>query len=180
MPLIEKILLELNRKEILSNVDKTFINHAEYTKDLPSANRSGVRFKTVNKIRYKGKTELELVFTTVGSQRDKVHTQRIIVVGLFKDIKESKGKNLNKILNNAFKNYDLKLGCTGESFKYYGYAYLLTKEYDSIHPKFRENRKPDVRNPKRQGIICKHLDLVLRVLPFNQGKIIKEIKDKIL
>jgi hypothetical protein len=49
------------------------------------------------------------------------------------------------------------------AFHYWGYKYIMTQLGASLSP---ENRPPDEKNPKRKGTVCKHLALVLRVLPF--------------
>lgn len=70
---------------------------------------------------------------------------------------------------------DIKLHCTCPSFLYWGYQYLLTSIDASVYP---ETRKPVVRNPQERGIVCKHLNRILRALPFYSGEIAKGLKDQ--
>lgn len=58
---------------------------------------------------------------------------------------------------------DLKVHCTCPAFNWWGYRYILTQLDAAIYPQPIE---PDERNPRRRGTICKHLAVVLRVLPF--------------
>ena len=56
----------------------------------------------------------------------------------------------------------VRLHCTCHSFLFYGFQYILTQLGLSLFP---ENRPPNIRNPGRQGIVCKHLNRSLRVFP---------------
>jgi hypothetical protein len=67
---------------------------------------------------------------------------------------------------------DLQLDCNDMSFKYWGYQYILTQLNASIRP---QQIFPHVRNPHLQGVVCKHLNRVLKALPFHTGDIAKEI-----
>jgi len=69
----------------------------------------------------------------------------------------------------------IKLYCTCPSFLYWGYQWLLTVLDASIYP---EDREPRVRNPQHRGICCKHLNRVLRVLPFYSGRIAGAMKEQ--
>lgn len=67
---------------------------------------------------------------------------------------------------------DIQLFCEDASFKYWGYQYILTQLGASIVP---EDRYPKVRNPQLRGVVCKHLNRVLKSLPFHNGDITQEI-----
>jgi len=58
------------------------------------------------------------------------------------------------------------------AFKYWGYQYITTQLGAAVTP---EHRPPNVRNPQRKGDVCKHLALVLRVLPFWWNNIAGEL-----
>jgi hypothetical protein len=60
---------------------------------------------------------------------------------------------------------------------YWGYKYLDTKMKIAF-PGREEKRYPKVRNPRLRGIICKHLELALSVLPFNVPLMLKDLKRK--
>jgi hypothetical protein len=68
---------------------------------------------------------------------------------------------------------NLRLHCPCPSYKFWGYQYLLTQKEAAIIP---EDRFPTIRNPNLQGVCCKHLRRVMKVLPFQSGKIAAEIK----
>jgi hypothetical protein len=70
---------------------------------------------------------------------------------------------------------NIKLHCTCPSFLYWGYQYMCTVLDAAIYP---EERYPRERNPGERGIVCKHLNRVLRVLPFHSGEIAKETKNQ--
>lgn len=67
---------------------------------------------------------------------------------------------------------DIQLFCEDASFKYWGYQYILTQLNASIVP---EDRYPHIRNPQLRGVVCKHLNRVLKALPFHNGDMTKEI-----
>ena len=68
---------------------------------------------------------------------------------------------------------NVKLNCSDPSFLYFGFAHILTQLDAAIYP---EDRPPVVNNPEYRGSVCKHLNRVLKVLPFHLGTIAKEIK----
>jgi hypothetical protein len=70
---------------------------------------------------------------------------------------------------------NVKLHCSCPSFLYWGYQYMLTVMDAAIYP---EERFPRIRNPTEKGIVCKHLNRALRVLPFHNGKIASELKSQ--
>lgn len=63
---------------------------------------------------------------------------------------------------------DLELHCTCPSFLFWGYQYLLTRMDAAMVP---EQRPPDVRNPQKRGIVCKHLNKSLRAFPWHAMKL---------
>ena len=68
---------------------------------------------------------------------------------------------------------NIKLHCTCPSFLYWGYQYMCTVMDAAVYP---EERFPRDRNPSERGIVCKHLNRVLRVLPFHSAEIARELK----
>ena len=58
---------------------------------------------------------------------------------------------------------DIRLYCKCPSFRFWGYAYILTQLSASIIP---EKRFPHIRNPNLRGICCKHLRKLFRVIQF--------------
>ena len=70
---------------------------------------------------------------------------------------------------------DIRLHCSCPSFLYWGYQYICTVLDAAIYP---EERFPRIRNPQERGIVCKHLNRVLRVLPFHAGQIARELRSQ--
>ena len=69
---------------------------------------------------------------------------------------------------------DIQAECNCPSFLYHGYRYILT-QLDTVLGK-KESRLPKVRNPNLEGVVCKHLDNALSVLPFVVSDIVKKLK----
>lgn len=72
---------------------------------------------------------------------------------------------------------DIQLFCSCPAFKFWGPAFILSLDKYDAHYTRREERPPSVRNPKRYGAVCKHLDRLLKVLPFYGGTMSKWLKD---
>jgi len=78
-----------------------------------------------------------------------------------------------KFMNKA----DIQLFCSCPAFKFWGPAFILSLDKYDAHYTRKEERPPSVRNPKRYGAVCKHLDRLLKVLPFYGSTMSKWIKD---
>jgi hypothetical protein len=173
---------ELTRKEIQKAVDPSFIHHSLYTKQLPQKNVGGVQFMELRKRRSRRvqdrKVVIEAVFNT-GSATfpgEVTHVQRIIMEDLMDVLKKDVRMTLQQKLAFAMNQGDLRIGCTCEAFLYWGYAYIDTT-MQLVHPFNWEKRRPKIRNPQLRGVICKHLDLTLKVMPFNISSMIKFLKE---
>jgi len=68
---------------------------------------------------------------------------------------------------------DVKVMCDCPAFKFWGYKYITTQLGSSLE---NETRPPNIRNPKRRGTVCKHLEVALRVLPFHSPDITRKMK----
>lgn len=64
-------------------------------------------------------------------------------------------------IRKIIKNKDIKVACSCEAFLYWGYKYITYKNKAGIDP---ESRPPNIRNPRQQGMLCKHILSVLRYL----------------
>jgi hypothetical protein len=69
---------------------------------------------------------------------------------------------------------NIKVHCGCPAFLFWGSQYILTQQDAAIVP---EIRFPHIRNPNLKGIVCKHLNRTLKVLPFHLGDIARAIKD---
>jgi hypothetical protein len=70
---------------------------------------------------------------------------------------------------------DVQLHCSDPSFLYWGYQYILTQLNAAMVP---ESRPPIHNNPSLRGVVCKHLNRVLHVLPFYNADMTKAITDQ--
>ncbi len=90
--------------------------------------------------------------------------------------KAKTGIDLRKLSAKMFEKADVELDCTCLADTYYG------KEYIRSQGKYRaqygepENRPPDKRNPKQYGAMCKHLQVLMRVLPFYKSTMANWLK----
>lgn len=87
----------------------------------------------------------KIIYTVTSSKGDKQY----LVTFLLLDITGNKLKSLRSALNG-----NLKIKCTCDAFLYQGYKYISYKANTGIDP---ENRAPDIRNPNREGMACKHI-----------------------
>lgn len=69
---------------------------------------------------------------------------------------------------------ELKVTCDCIAFKYWGWAYIMTKE-NSKHG-YQELRRPKEKNPALKGSVCKHLENALRVMTFNVQTISRDVR----
>lgn len=85
--------------------------------------------------------------------------------------------DLQKLARQFMDKVDIQLFCSCPAFQYWGPAYILSLgKYDAKHTR-REIRPPRVRNPRQYGMLCKHLDRLMKALPFYGSTMSKWIKD---
>jgi len=84
--------------------------------------------------------------------------------------------DLKKLAAKMFSNGDIELSCSCPAQLYWGGDYILSQ--DKYRAKYGEpeNRSPDIRNPKKYGAYCKHLQNLMKVLPFYKGTMANWIK----
>jgi len=64
---------------------------------------------------------------------------------------------IRKALSEAVNETELHVHCTCDDFRY-RFQYMATRgNYLATPPGQPENRPPDIRNPEREGAVCKHL-----------------------
>lgn len=115
-----------------------------------SDNRSKARAErqNINAKLYKVEDN-KIIYTVTSSQGDKQYLVTIQLLGLT----GNKLKSLKAAMNG-----DIKIRCTCPAFLYQGYKFITWKANVGIEP---ETRSPDVRNPERKGMACKHILAVL-------------------
>ena len=77
---------------------------------------------------------------------------------------DKSGVDLRKLGAKLMPILDLKISCNCPAALYWGQKYILTKRGSWYADK--ELRRPKIRNPKEYGALCKHMQLVLDVLPY--------------
>ena len=169
----------MKRKEILSKVDRNFIHHGEYSKELPIVNYNGAKYKSLEFMGYNGKPEYVVNFE-VGSATTpgKKYKVQVLLPGIGQLLRDkSKVMLMRDRVLKAVSDMDILAYCPCPADLYWGYNFIANQRKAMI-PKYKTTIPPNVRNPRRRGIICKHLDLVLRTLPFNANNIVSDIKKK--
>lgn len=85
--------------------------------------------------------------------------------------------DLRKLAKEFMDKVDVQLLCSCPADIFYGGHYIRSLgKYDAKYTS-KELRSPRVRNPKQLGAVCKHLDRLLKALPFYQATAAKWISD---
>ena len=152
---------ELNRKDLISDVDK-------WTKD---------KARLVSRAVYLGITEDYTVFFRVPSVTTRPSTNYTVKIKLveYKDIEDDKDLSVREKVRLAISG-DLQISCTCPAYLYFGYKYILT-QVDSNEAD-EEHRFPKIRNPKLQGAMCKHCYVAMKAFPMSWTMIARDIKEK--
>lgn len=80
---------------------------------------------------------------------------------------------INNFLKTFLQYGEVKIFCPCHSFLYFGAKYNLTQIKSCYGP--GENRPPDIRDPSRNFLVCKHLWLVLERFEKNITEFIREL-----
>jgi hypothetical protein len=170
-------LVEFTRKEIIGGTDPTFIHHKQYTKELPSA--GGSHYQSIHKVQVGNSKHYEVIFKTDSHTfPGEDYLQKIILLDLNALVRDKKSDLTfkDKVMY-AINSGDLLVGCQCPAFLWWGYAYITT-QLGIVHPEFKQtNNGKEIRNPQLRGIVCKHINLALQVLPFNASSITSDLKD---
>lgn len=159
-----KWLYEATYKQITSMIDGQFLNQ-----EVRSSELKGVRLGGIDDAQH------TMVFFVQSRDYEKNSTVYVSRVR-FKDWDDVVDEqDLNPIGRARLLMFsgNLELNCTCPSFLYHGYKYLLTKHGASIQP---ELRPPVQRNPQQRGIVCKHLNRVIKAFPFYSSDLAKHLK----
>ena len=148
---------EFNRNDIIRGIDKKNI---ERSKKVPSVSYIGItedytvlekaRSATTPGVTYDIRIKLldypEIADEEDLSVRDKV---RLAIAG------------------------NLQVSCSCPAFKWWGYEYISTQlGIKDVEP---QAIYPHIRNPKLEGVVCKHLYKALQVFPLHYKKIVSDI-----
>lgn len=102
-----------------------------------------------------------------------VYTQRVKLLDLDKLIEKYKGEKKPLDIVRMALEGNIQVHCTDPSWKYWGFQYIGTTRDYALE---KEPRYPKVRNPNLQGSVCKHLDNVLYILPFQNTKVLRDLR----
>ena len=117
------------------------------------ASQQGLRAKL-----YKVKDN-RILYTVNSSEGDKQYIVTIQLLGLT-------GNKLSSL--KSAMNSDVKVHCTCPGFLYQGYKFITWKANSGIE---RETRSPDVRNPNKVGMACKHILVALEQMKSDYNEI---------
>lgn len=152
---------ELTRKELVTDVDRR-------TKD---------KARLVGRATYLGITEDYTVFFRVPSVTAKPSTNYLVKIKLveYPDIAEEKDLSVREKVRLAIAG-DLKISCTCPAYLYFGYKYILTQL--DTNEADKEHRFPKIKNPKLEGVMCKHCYSAINAFPLNWTRIASDIQRK--
>lgn len=155
---------EANYKKITSLIDESFLQQR-----IRAAALEGVSLSSIND------EQGEMIFFVKSSLYRK-NSQIYANTVKFKEWNDVVNEtDLNPIGRARLLMFDgnISLNCTCPSFLYWGYRYILTRYDASLFP---EKRPPVKRNPSQRGIVCKHMNRVIKAFPFYSGDLANHIK----
>lgn len=173
--LLEATLGNLARKQ--KSIVRLFPTFADRVKNVGL--RGGVRLDSWDDDTWKFKvhsgTEMSLWYDNVLQFLNVEETLNALVANTRLWNKTRTKINLNKLGRAFMKKVQVKISCSCPAQKFYGGDYIISlPKYDAKYGE-PENRPPRVRNPKKYGAYCKHLQAVMKVLPFHANQIAKWI-----
>lgn len=156
------ILNEATYKEITTMIDGNFLNQK-----IRSDALAGVSLGTIedNILRY--------IVDSSEFASNRIQYQCSVLFDEWDEINQDTELNYAEKARMLLWVGNIRLHCTCPSFLYHGYQYLLAVIDAAIYD---EVRKPVIKNPGERGIVCKHMNRILTVLPFYSGKIATELK----
>jgi hypothetical protein len=72
---------------------------------------------------------------------------------------------------------DIQINCSCPADKYWGGHYIRSLDRYDAKQGDRETRPPRIRNPKQYGAYCKHLQNLMKVLPFYNDTMMRWVDD---
>lgn len=172
-----------NKQKSITRLFPDFFSNPEKVPGVIS--KGGVRLEGITEDRWNFKvhsgTEEGLWYDVVIRWKDLEKDVEKLVSDRRNWTKDKKRADLRKIAAKLFKSGNVELSCSCPAQQFWGPAYQLTKK----HAKYgdQEDRSPDIRNPKQYGQYCKHVQVLMRTLPFYKSTIAnwlgKEFKDLI-
>jgi hypothetical protein len=157
-------LNELTYKKIVGMIDEDFLQQGVRARVL-----EGVRLANIDS----EKGEMSFLVRSSEHSSNNLFYANTIRFDEWNDVVDE--TDLNPIGRARLLMFDgnVRLNCTCPSFLYHGYRYLLDRQEASIFP---EKRPPRRNNPHQRGIVCKHMNRVLKAFPFYSGDLARHIK----
>lgn len=108
-----------------------------------------------------------ILYTVNSSAGDKQYLVTIVLL----DLTGNKLRSLKSALSG-----NIKISCTCDAFLYQGYKFISYKSGVGIN---KETRSPDIRNPNKKGMACKHIIVALNQLKSDYTAIYNMIKSQV-
>lgn len=125
------------------------------------SDRKSLRRSQIQRIQAKlYKIEDNKIYYTVTSSE---HNKQYLVAIQLLDLASNKLKSLQQALSG-----NLRISCTCPAFSFRGFKYISYKVGVGIE---KETRSPDITNPNKEGLACKHILVVLDQLKNDYNKI---------
>ena len=155
-------------KDILSEFLKDDIQQGADFKRTRKGNRIKVEYIGSNK-----RTKTAIFNVTDPNGSGKVHEVRVRFPDYSQISRQRKNITREEKVELALEAGDLKVYCSCPDFLYKGFKYMATEMDYGIR---KEIRPPDIRNPKREGTVCKHTLGVFRRINKSINEISKDMK----
>lgn len=107
-----------------------------------------------------------VIYTVDSSEHDKQYYVTIQLV----DLTGNKLRSLKAAMNG-----NIRIHCTCPAFLFYGLKYISYKKGVGIN---KEDRSPDITNPEKKGIACKHILVALNQMKSDYQAIYNKFKEQ--
>ena len=161
-------ILELTDKDLLRKSREPIMT-------LKTQPRDRVKRLSGTKLKRFHEQEGTFIFETPSefySKNGKKYLQHIKLLAYFR-YRNDPRLNYNQRADAILKG-DISVNCNCPANLYWGGAYILSQ--DDAKWGRKEHRPPNIRNPKKQGVGCKHLIRALQVLPFYRNELASAMK----
>jgi hypothetical protein len=168
---------QIQRKQ--KSINRLFPQFPERVKAIQD--KGGLRLKNVEQDTWKWKihsgTKKDVWYDAVVHFKNVEPLLRKLVADRRLWNKDRTKVNLNKLSREFMKRADIQLECSCPAQKYWGGDYVLSRpKYDAKYGD-KEDRAPNIRNPKQYGAHCKHLQNLFKALPFYADTMAKWLND---
>ncbi len=175
--ILEATLRDLSRKQ--KSITRLFPPFPDRVKNVGL--RGGVRLASWDEDTWKFKvhsgTKTSLWYDDILQFQDIEQTLIDLIQNTRLWNRDKKSINLQKLGRELLQRGDVKIGCSCPAQLYWGGDFIISlPRYDAKYGD-KETRPPRVRNPKKYGAFCKHLQAVFNVLPFYPNSAAKWVRE---